>query len=66
MSEEKTIKMPKGVPMPNNKVKIAVVIDRIIFDWVVVNGKKNELSFSDSINDIAKCGVLCLREAEEL
>lgn len=66
MSEAKLPKMPKGVQEPNGKVKIAVVIDQAVFDKTIKNALKRKTSFSESINDLAKCGILCLEEAEEL
>lgn len=63
----KTPKMPKGIKKETKgKVKIAVSVDQDVFDKVIRNGLKRNLNFSESINDIAKCGILCLEEAEEL
>lgn len=61
------MKMPEGIPSEDNtKRKIAVSLDREVFKLVCENAQKKNFSFSDSINDIAKCGILCLQDAGEL
>lgn len=61
------MKMPSGIPSEDDaKRKIAVSLDREVFKLVCENAQKRSLSFSDSINDLAKCGILCLQEAGEL
>lgn len=72
MSEVKTTKsyraekMPTGVKRPGGKLKIAVSLDQAVFDDIVRNAQRQKIDFSQSINDVAKCGILCLKEAGEL
>lgn len=59
-------KMPKGFKEPDGRIKIAIAIKQELFDGVVRNAVKRDLSFSDSVADVLKCGLFDLEEAGEL
>lgn len=65
MRPKKIPKMPRGVREGDDKMRISVVLDRQVFDDVCTYGVSRGWTFSASVNDICKCGILDLRDAEE-
>ena len=58
------LKMPAGVPI-DGKMKIAVTLDKAIFDDVCQYALNRGWTFSAAINDLVKCGILDIKDAEE-
>jgi len=60
----KAPRMPDGVHI-EGKVKIAVVLDKRVFDDVCAFGINRGWAFSQAANDLLACGIFDMREAEE-
>jgi len=58
-----TIRLPKGF-RDRKKVKIAVNFTPETFDKLLERCKNEQKPFSTVVEDVAKCGLLCLEESE--
>jgi uncharacterized protein YbcV (DUF1398 family) len=58
-------KMPKGVKVGNNKIKIATVFDKAVFEEICERAIKENKTFYECANDVAKLGLFDLKEAEK-
>lgn len=57
-------KMPRGIAK-DGKRKIAVLLDEKVFKDVCTFGRNRGWTFSEALNDLAKCGIFDMKEAEE-
>jgi hypothetical protein len=60
------MKLPKGYPAGKSDVKIAVKLSRPVFEKLVARAAKDKVSFSVTVEDVLKCGILDLEESEAL
>lgn len=59
------MKVPKGYPV-GDKMKIAVKIDRALFDKLKARAETKKVAFSIIVEDVLKCGLFDLEESEAL
>ena len=56
------VKLPKGYK-DGQVVKIAVGLDPELFERVCGRAKDTNISFSQTVRDLLKCGLLCIEES---
>lgn len=61
----KAPKMPKGVREGDDKLRISVVLDKQVFDDICSYGTRQGWTFSQTVNDTAKCGLIDIKDAEQ-
>lgn len=65
MRAKKAPKMPRGVRKGDDKMRISVLLDRQVFNDICAYGVSRGWTFSTACNDLLRCGILDLRDAEE-
>lgn len=60
----KTPKMPRGVREGDDKLRISVVLDRQVFNDICAYGVSRGWTFSTACNDLVRCGIIDVTDAE--
>ena len=56
---------PKGVVQVDGRIKIAVCLPRKLFNQLCERARKEGATFSETISDVAECGLLDIEESEK-
>jgi hypothetical protein len=55
-------KAPTGVKTKAGMIKLSVTFDPVVFNKLKKRSRNSK--FSDTVNDLLKCGLLCIEESE--
>jgi len=60
------MRLPRGYPnkwRPGH-TRISITLKNSTFRWLLERARKEEMQFSDAIEDTLTCGIMCLEESD--